>query len=94
MLKSIPIVHNLKTWPIMFNATLNGIKNFEFRIDDREFKKGDWLLLQEYEPTKKEYSGRELLVKVTFILHGGVFGIPENYCIMSIRIKIKKICFG
>ena len=46
------IRHELKCWPEFFQPTLNGIKRFELRRDDREggFQVGDELLLQEWIP--------------------------------------------
>lgn len=45
-----PTVHRLKTWPEYFTQVWDGHKTFEIRIDDRGYKVGDVLLLQEYWP--------------------------------------------
>jgi len=42
--------HHLKTWPSEFTATLFGNKSFELRKNDRDFKVGDYLFLEEFEP--------------------------------------------
>ena len=60
--------HELKTWPEYFEAILDGRKRFEFRLDDRDFKVGDVLLLREYDPNKWDYTGNTVRVKVTYIL--------------------------
>lgn len=52
------IVHDLKTWPDYFAGILTGAKNFEIRKDDRGFEIGDELLLREWDPNTKVYSGR------------------------------------
>jgi hypothetical protein len=44
---------------------------------------GDFLLLREYIP-EHGYTGDEFLVYVPYIVWGGMFGIPEDYCIMSV----------
>ena len=64
----VPTVHQLKTWPNFFNEILSGIKPFEFRYDDRGFKVGDILLLQEWDPKKKSFTGNAVEKKVTYIL--------------------------
>lgn len=45
--------HQLKCWPEFFQATLNGLKKFELRRDDRPegYQVGDELLLKEWDPT-------------------------------------------
>lgn len=44
------MIHNLKTWPEYFRAVRNREKTFELRFNDRDFKVGDVLLLQEFNP--------------------------------------------
>jgi hypothetical protein len=77
--------HDLKTWPQYFNRILDREKKFELRKNDRDFQVGDTLLLLEWFPETKEFTGRELAVKVTYILHGPAFGIEQGYCVMSIQ---------
>ncbi len=43
-------VHELKTWPGPFKAMKDGLKHFEFRRNDRDYKEGDILFLNEWEP--------------------------------------------
>lgn len=76
-------VHVLKTWPEYFQPVLLGVKTFEKRRNDRDFRVGDRLLLQEWDPETQRYTGRELWAHVTYILMGPLAD-PE-YCIMSIR---------
>lgn len=75
--------HNLKCWPEPFNEVTTGIKTFEYRLNDRDYKNHDILILNEWDPVKKWYTGKTITVKVTSIMYGGVFGIPKEYCIMS-----------
>lgn len=56
-----------KIWPESFEAILGGRKNFELRIDDFEIKEGDTFLLEEYDPHKKEYTGRSIEKKVGYV---------------------------
>lgn len=84
--------HTLKTWPEHYQAVSSGRKTFEVRRDDRGFKQGDVLLLQEYDPDRddlpagKRFTGRELTADVLYVLHGGRFGIEPGYVVMSIKV--------
>lgn len=78
-------IHELKAALSVFDDLLSGAKTFEFRRNDHGFTQGNYLLLQEYRTTRNEYTGRSVLVRVTYILAGGAFNIPPDYCIMSIE---------
>ncbi|MEK7187413.1 MAG: DUF3850 domain-containing protein [Patescibacteria group bacterium] len=53
-----------KTWPEYFEEVLSGKKKFDLRLNDFKLKEGDTLLLQEWDPRTKEYTGREIGKKV------------------------------
>ena len=79
--------HELKCWPEPYIAACQGLKPWEIRKNDRDYRSGDELLLQQWDPAAKKYLGREQLFKVTYIMYGGPhgqFGIPADHCIMSI----------
>lgn len=85
--------HNLKTWPEHFKDVSKGHKTFELRKNDRDYKVGDILWLEEYLPEEKKLTGHYVKVEVTHILHeinAKGFGLAENHVIMS----FKKISFG
>jgi hypothetical protein len=75
--------HRLKTWPQYFEALTTGLKSFEVRNNDRGFTVGDWLILEEYDPISKTYSGRQVTRTVDYILNSG-FGLSEGHCVMAI----------
>lgn len=80
-------IHVLKTWPAYFQAIVDNRKTFEIRDcseDDRDFMEGDILQLEEWNPVLKEHTGRNMRCRVTYIFRGGLWGIPENMCVMSI----------
>lgn len=58
-----------KTWPgpEHFEAVVNGKKKYELRLADWECKEGDILILQEWDPKTKKYTGREIKKKVTYV---------------------------
>ena len=83
---SLPSVHKLKTWPQSFEPMWKGLKTAEFRRNDQRFREGDLLLFYEYRPDGNVgYTGRLLIAKVTHIVHGPYFDIPDGYCVMSVR---------
>lgn len=49
-----------KCWPEWFEKVLSGEKDFEIRLADFEIKEGDTLLLREWDPKTKQYTGREV----------------------------------
>lgn len=57
----------------------------EYRKDDRDFQVHDCLVLQEYLPDKDTFTSFALSMRVTHVLRGGQFGVPEGYCVMSIE---------
>lgn len=78
-------MHELKTWPEYFDAINENRKTFEIRKADRDFKVGDVLMLQEYDPEKQRYTGQWLDVTITYVLEGGKFGIEEGYCALGFK---------
>ena len=56
-----------KTWPKYFELILKGEKTYELRIADFECQPGDTLVLQEWDPETKEYTGREITKKVGYM---------------------------
>jgi len=77
--------HDLKTWPVEYEAIRLGHKRHEYRYDDRGFGVGDILNLQEWDPAQEQYTGRWMHVRVTWI-NAAHFGIPVGYCVMSFEV--------
>ena len=75
----------LKTHPEPFQAVADGVKTFEFRNNDRRFRVGDILYLQEWDPVKGERTGREQIREVTYVLPGGAYGVPDGFCVLGMR---------
>lgn len=76
--------HELKILPQYFQAVWSGTKTFELRKDDREYQRGDVLVLREWDG--EQYTGSALCVKVTYILQDAEkYGLKDGYVIMGIR---------
>jgi hypothetical protein len=87
------MVHELKTWPLFFEAVKNGTKQFEVRKNDRDFQVGDDLILKEFAPKgyyeeqdADVYTGQFLHRKVSYVLKGGEFGIKNGYVVLGLRV--------
>ena len=81
--------HQLKIWPRWFDLVYAGIKNFEVRRDDRGFKVGDFLLLEEYRSGVGEYTGRSITRQISYIVRAGLdaeaFGLKEGFCVLGLE---------
>lgn len=86
------MIHELKITPEYFEAIAIGKKTFEVRANDRDYKVGDYLALNEYDASGGSYTGRSCMVYVDYILK------DENYCksgyvIMGIKpCKLDLLC--
>lgn len=58
---------NKKIWPEYFQQVLDGNKTFELRLNDFSIKKGDTLILKEWNPETETYTGRELKRKIGYV---------------------------
>lgn len=75
-----PITHLLKVDEKYFDALETGAKKAEFRRTDRDFQTGDGLDLQSPE---RDYTTLHFVI--THVTHGGQYGIPDGYCVLSIE---------
>jgi ASC-1-like (ASCH) protein len=76
--------HYLKTWPPYFERIKNGQKTFEVRKNDRDFQVGDTAILNEFNPKTQEFTGDEVIRIITYVLHGGQFGIESGFCVFGL----------
>lgn len=61
-------IHDLKCHPQHFQCVFNGSKQFELRLNDRNYQIGDDLLLREWDPNTSEYTGKVTVKTVTCIV--------------------------
>ena len=77
------MIHSLKTEPKYFEAVLSGKKTFELRKNDRDFRVGDYLALNEWDG---HYPGASLMAKVTWMMNpNDIMTCQGNYAILSIE---------
>jgi ParB family transcriptional regulator, chromosome partitioning protein len=85
-----PSLHFLKIWPAFFAQITSGKKTCELRKNDRGFKVGHMLCLQEFDPKRKIYTGLETQVSVTGIIEN-FKGLERGYCILSIKLIVGRL---
>ena len=56
-----------KIWPEYFQQILDDKKTFEVRLNDFDIGEGDILVLKEWDPKTKNYTGRELEKTVGYV---------------------------
>ena len=84
--------HYLKSWPQFFAPIRQGTRTHELRRNDRDFRVGDLLVLQEYNPETQSYTGGKCRVEVTsmtsFAQPCAVSGegLNPDFCILSVRL--------
>jgi hypothetical protein len=68
--------HDLKIWPEYYEKVKRGLKTFEVRVTDRNFKEGDTVTLREYKNENKYYTGNEITFRIGYVyLHGTQWAI-------------------
>ncbi|WP_048948091.1 DUF3850 domain-containing protein [Enterococcus faecalis] len=75
-----PAIHELKTLPEYFEAVVSGNKRFEIRKNDRNYKKGDILRLNEYKDG--QYTGDVHVAEITYITD---YAQQDGYVVLGIK---------
>lgn len=86
--------HELKIAPEYFKAVVEGVKTFELRYNDRNFKVGDTIILKEYEhlfDMEYRHTGKEVTREISYILKGGIYGLSKGYVILGLKVKNDEI---
>lgn len=73
--------HKLKIWPSHYMDVSRGLKKAEVRFNDRDFKVGDLLSLEEFEPHEKRYTGQSMRTQITHILMSDA--LKDGYVVLS-----------
>jgi hypothetical protein len=76
-------LHELKTWPSYFEAALRGDKPFEIRKNDRGFAVGDEVVLCEWEPDGKRFTGRRLRRRITYVTDASGIDAKDDHVLHS-----------
>lgn len=57
-----------KCWPEFFELVASGKKNVEIRLADFAMKPGDTLILEEWDPKTRKYTGKKIAKKVKSVV--------------------------
>lgn len=79
-------IHTLKCIQPYFNLVWLGKKKAEIRKNDRDFKLGDIIYLQEYNKEKNTFTEYQLKIRITDILEN-FEGIELGYCMFSFDVE-------
>lgn len=86
--------YTVKSWTHFFQAIKDGSKTHDMRdLKDRDYKIGDILTLEEYDPFSGKYTGDECEVEVTYITSADTpcafssAALAPGFCILSIKLR-------
>lgn len=82
-----PRTHTLKTDPAPFAEVKAGLKKYEVRKFDRDFRVGDRLVLAEFDRETRRYSGDKLIARIVHVLPAGSYGLPEDIGVLGIELE-------
>lgn len=80
------MTHELKTVQPYFEKIWGAEKTFEVRENDRDFQSGDVVRLKEYDPETDTYSGREVRVRISYVL-SNYEAIKTGYVVFGFHIS-------
>lgn len=79
-------VHNLKIKPQYFKDVVSGIKTFEVRKNDRNFKVGDLMVLETYD--NEQFTGGFVNTEITYILDDPKY-CKKGYVILGFKLHLE-----
>lgn len=84
------MIHKIKIKYKYYRDVLNGDKTFEIRKNDRDYKVGDII---QFVPVADD---SDMIIphnpneyKITYVFHGGEYGLEEGYCVFGIAPTIE-----
>lgn len=95
-----PKTHTVKAWPQFFGPVQDGTKPFEIRKNDRDYRVGDTLLIQEWCPKKRDFTGHECQAIISYLtpweqIRGnvvlGIRLIPQDTVCSQLGVKFSEL---
>ena len=81
-------IHNLKIKPNYFKDVIAEIKRFEVRFNDRNFKVGDLIVLEEFDD--KGYTGKYVNAEITYICDYLLSFVKKDYVVLGIKLRLDR----
>lgn len=79
-------LHEVKIYPSQYQPILDGDKFFDVREDDRGYQRGDTIHYREWDPTSKQYTGRESRMEITHVQTWG--GLSGGHVALGVRSDV------
>lgn len=76
-------IHDIKLAALYYDDVIRGKKTFELRKNDRKYKVGDLLCMNEYSEGKT--TGRTIQAEIIYMLED-YSGLEEGYCILGTKV--------
>lgn len=80
-------VHNLKIKPQYFKDVVAEVKKFEVRFNDRNFKVGDLIVLEEFD--HKGYTGKYVNAEITYVCNDPEY-VKKDYVVLGIKLRLDR----
>ena len=77
------VTHQIKLEAEFFDDALSGRKSFELRKNDRNYKEGDMLEMEEIKDGKK--TGRKCSKRIVYMMEN-FEGLEDGYCILGCEL--------
>ena len=61
--------------------------HYQVRPADRDFQVGDTLILDEWDPARKTFTGHSCKAEIVHLTPPGKWGLPADVCAFGIRVK-------
>jgi hypothetical protein len=87
----MPNVHHVKSWAQYFGPITTDQRTHDLRRNDRDYKVGDTMILEEFDPTTQKYTGQKCEVEITSMTSMSQpcavssEALDPAFCILSIR---------
>ncbi len=81
-----PRTHSLKADVTPFRLVWSGLKPFEVRKFDRDYRVGDVVRLMEHDRENGTYSGCWIKARITSMVRPGEYGMPDDTGVLGIEV--------